>query len=249
MKGICVLAVASSLLLGCSSSPSMQKVVVYDASSHRTAHSHDGHYVSGIVDENGHLYLGNAVTRPAPVSDASTANANGKKTLTEYVNLMSQRLVSSSHFVNADTPIGVASFVPLDNLKTTDLFGMQIAESFVYEMQQNGFSIIDYKTTGFIRITEGGDFVYSRNVKELSKRLPIEYLLVGTFSKSNEGILVNARIVGAQSKVVVASAQELIPNEVYQDKVPLPTKRDGVMIIEARTQAKTSGSMSMGEKG
>ena len=73
-------------------------------------------------------------------------------------------------------------------------------------------------------------------------------LLVGTFSKSNDGILVNARIVGAQSKVVVASAQELIPNEVYQSKVPVPVKRDGVMIIESRKQASKS-KMPMGERG
>ncbi|MEE1672867.1 FlgO family outer membrane protein [Agarivorans aestuarii] len=248
MKGISLVALATSMLVGCSSSPSMQKVVVYDGSKHHAAHTHNAHYMEGVVDENGQLYLSGMQSRSLHPEGPDMSAPDVQHSLTDYVNLMSQRLVSSSHYVNADTPIGVASFVPLDNLRTTDLFGMQLAESFVYEMQQSGFSVIDYKTTGFIRITQEGDFVYSRNVKELSKRLPIEYLLVGTFSKSNQGILVNARIVGAQSKVVVASAQELIPNEVYQSKVPAPVKRDGVMIIESRKQASKT-KMPMGERG
>ncbi|GAB1620129.1 hypothetical protein F9L16_06730 [Agarivorans sp. B2Z047] len=248
MKGISLVALATSMLVGCSSSPSMQKVVVYDGSKHHAAHTHNAHYMEGVVDENGQLFLSGMQSRSLNPASPDMSDPDVQHSLTDYVNLMSQRLVSSSHYVNADTPIGVASFVPLDNLRTTDLFGMQLAESFVYEMQQSGFSVIDYKTTGFIRITPEGDFVYSRNVKELSKRLPIEYLLVGTFSKSNKGILVNARIVGAQSKVVVASAQELIPNEVYQSKVPAPVKRDGVMIIESRKQASKT-KMPMGERG
>ncbi|WP_432462993.1 FlgO family outer membrane protein [Agarivorans sp. QJM3NY_33] len=248
MKGIILVAMTTSMLLGCSNSSSMQKVMVVDPSNN-VSPVKNARYLEGLVDEDGQLFLSSAPSRLANPPETMKSDPDAKKTLTDYVNMMSQRLVSSSQFVNADTPIGVASFVPLDNLRTTDLFGMQIAESFVYEMQQSGFSVIDYKTTGFIRITPEGDFVYSRNVKELAKRLPIEYLLVGTFSKSNDGILVNARIVGAQSKVVVASAQEWIPNEVYQSKVPTPVKRDGVMIIEARKQAASKPMAPMGERG
>ncbi len=247
MKGITLVALATSALMGCSTAPSMQKVMVYDSSVHSVSHAHNTHYLEGVVDESGQLYLSSSPRRALNTSAEELSNSSVEHSLTDYVNAMSQRLVASSHYVNADTPIGVASFVPLDDFKTTDIFGMQLAESFVYEMQQNGFSVIDYKTTGFIRITPEGDFVYSRNVNELSKRLPIEYLLVGTFSRSSDGVLVNVRIVGAQSKVVVASAQELIPNEVYQSKVPEPTKRDGVMIIEARKQA--NSRMPMGERG
>jgi len=247
MKGMTLVALATSLLVGCSNTPSMQKVMVYDGSAHNVAHAHNAHYLEGVVDESGQLFLSSSPRRTLNTSSVDLSDKAVEHSLTDYVNAMSQRLVSSSHYVNADTPIGVASFVPLDDFKSTDVFGMQLAESFVYEMQQNGFSVIDYKTTGFIRVTPEGDFVYSRNVNELSKRLPIEYLLVGTFSKSTNGVLVNVRIVGAQSKVVVASAQELIPNEIYQSKVPEPVKRDGVMIIEARKQA--NSRMSAGERG
>ncbi|CAG8998434.1 MAG: hypothetical protein CENE_00380 [Candidatus Celerinatantimonas neptuna] len=160
-------------------------------------------------------------------------------TLSTYVARMARQMLDSARYVNPRTPIGVASFVSLENLRKTNPFGMQIAESFVFEMQQHGLSVIDYKATGFIRITPNGDFVYSRNIKELPKVQPIEYLLIGTYSHTMNGFIINARIVGAKSKVVVASAQQLIPTSVFNSVMDInpnrnkPKMRDGVLLIES----------------
>ncbi|MFM2485052.1 FlgO family outer membrane protein [Celerinatantimonas yamalensis] len=160
-------------------------------------------------------------------------------TLANYVAQMSTQMLNSARYVNPTTPIGVASFVSLEHLNRTNPFGMQLAESFVFEMQQHGLSVIDYKATGFIRITPTGDFVYSRNTQELPKVQPIEYLLIGTYSRTMQGIMVNARIVGAKSKVVVASAQQLIPKAVYNNVMDIdpnsykPKMQDGVLLIES----------------
>ncbi|MFM2482589.1 FlgO family outer membrane protein [Celerinatantimonas sp. YJH-8] len=162
-----------------------------------------------------------------------------KHNLADYVAGMAQQMLNSARYVNPSTPIGVASFVALNDLRQTNVFGMQLAESFVYEMQQHGMSVIDYKATGFIRITPSGDFVYSRNVKELAKEQPIQYLLVGTYTRTSYGYMVNARIVGAESKVVVASAQQLIPTQVYNNAMDIdpsrakPKVKDGVVLIRS----------------
>lgn len=162
-----------------------------------------------------------------------------KHTLADYVAGMAQQMINSARYVSPSTPIGVASFVSINDLKETSVFGMQLAESFVYEMQQHGMSVIDYKATGFIRITKDGDFVYSRNIKELAKAQPIQYLLIGTYTRTIRGYMINARLVGAESKVVVASAQQLVPTQIYNDAMDIdpnrdkPRMKDGIVLIKS----------------
>jgi hypothetical protein len=53
----------------------------------------------------------------------------------------------------------------------------------------------------------------SRNYKDLSSRLPISRILTGTFSRNQQGILVNARIIDLRTKMVETTAQSLIPKQ------------------------------------
>ncbi|RKF19615.1 hypothetical protein DBZ36_03885 [Alginatibacterium sediminis] len=166
----------------------------------------------------------------APIPQAASMES-----LSDYVAQLSYRLVSSSHYVSQSTPLAVASFVELQNLKATSLFGLQIEESMLSQLQHYGFSVIDYKATGFMRITPEGDFVFSRDVKELPRRHPIEYYVSGTYSRSKEGIIVNARIIGVESKVIVASAEQLIPHHVYYSSVPkVSPKRTSELLVQNR---------------
>jgi TolB-like protein len=123
------------------------------------------------------------------------------------------QLADNIKYVNQNTPIAVMSFVLLDSdLQKTTLVGNQIAESFVHEVHKFGLPVLDYKTTDFFRISEEGDFIFSRDYMELRTDLPIDYVLTGTLTKHQKGYLVNARIIGIKSKAVVASAQGLVPD-------------------------------------
>ncbi|WP_216820084.1 FlgO family outer membrane protein, partial [Zoogloea sp. LCSB751] len=86
---------------------------------------------------------------------------------------------------------------------------LQIEESFIYELNRRGEVVVDFKTTGSIQVTPSGDFVMSRNYKDLSARLPISRILTGTFSRNSQGILVNARIIDLRTKMVETTAQSL----------------------------------------
>lgn len=183
-----------------------------------------------------------AAQKPKPKKSVveTPVNDNPRNlTLEDYVADMANQMMRSAKYVNPHTPIGVASFVSLEDLRKTSPFGMQLSESFVFEMQQHGLALIDYKATGFIRITPNGDFVYSRNTTELPKVQPIEYLLIGTYNRTMRGYIVNARLVGARSKVVVASAQQLIPLSVYNSAMDIdpnrnkPIMKDGVVLIQS----------------
>lgn len=137
--------------------------------------------------------------------------------INDVVKGLAYQMLESSSFVNPKTPVAVASFVDLKNLESTNWLGNQLAESFVHEMQRHGLVVIDFKTTGHIRVTEEGDYVFSRDWKELPERQIIDYVVTGTMMQQEAGILVNARMIGMQSRVVVATAQSFIPAWVVGD--------------------------------
>jgi TolB-like protein len=160
--------------------------------------------------------------------------------INDVVKGLAYQMLNSSSFVNAKTPVAVASFVDLKDLETTNWLGNQLAESFVHELQRHGLVVIDYKTTGSIRVTKQGDYVFSRDWQELPERQIIDYVVSGTMVTQDEGILINARMIGIQSKVVVATAQSFIPNWVLGDEMNHSEKvkmidgmiiRDSAMLI------------------
>ena len=142
-----------------------------------------------------------------------------KHAINDVVKGLAYQMLESSSFVTAKTPVAVASFVELDDLETTNWLGNQLAESFVHELQRHGLVVIDFKTTGHIRVTKEGDYVFSRDWKELPERQIIDYIVAGTMIEQENGIIVNARMIGIQSKVVVATAQSFIPHWVLGDKL------------------------------
>jgi TolB-like protein len=160
--------------------------------------------------------------------------------INDVVKGLAYQMLTSSSFVTTQTPVAVASFVDLKDLETTNWLGNQLAESFVHELQRHGLVVIDYKTTGSIRVTKQGDYVFSRDWQELPERQIIDYVVSGTLVTQEEGILVNARMIGIQSKVVVATAQSFIPNWVLGDEMSSSEKvkmidgmiiRDNAMLI------------------
>ena len=138
--------------------------------------------------------------------------------INDVVKGLAVQMLKTSAFIKAKSPIAVASFVDLKDLESTNWLGNQLSESFVHELQRHGLLIVDFKTTGNIRVTKEGDYVFSRDWQELPERQIIDYVVTGTMVEQAEGVIVNARMIGIQSKVVVASAQAFIPAWVIGDE-------------------------------
>lgn len=150
-----------------------------------------------------------------------------KHAINDVVKGLAYQMLETSSFVNTKTPIAVTSFVQLKDLESTNWLGNQLAENFIHELQRHGLVVIDFKTTGAIRVTPEGDFVFSRDWQELPERQIIDYIVTGTMTEQEHGIMVNARMIGMQSRVVVASSQSFIPNWVVGDDV---TQRENVHV-------------------
>lgn len=153
--------------------------------------------------------------------------------INDVVKGLAYQMLNTSSFVTPQTPVAVASFVKLKDVESTNWLGNQLAESFVHELQRHGLIVVDYKTTGHIRVTKDGDYVFSRDWQELPERQIIDYVVAGTMKQQDRGILVNARMIGMQSRVVVASAQTFIPEWVLGDAMAKEENvriKDGMII-------------------
>ncbi len=160
-----------------------------------------------------------------------------KNAISDVVKGLAYQMLESSSFVNPQTPIAVASFVDLKDLESTNWLGNQLSENFIHELQRHGLIIVDFKTTGHIRVTKDGDYIFSRDWKELPERQIIDYVVTGTMMKQDDGIMVNARMIGMQSRVVVATAQSFIPNWVIGDEISRMENvrmKDGMIIRDAK---------------
>lgn len=166
-----------------------------------------------------------------------------------YARGLMQDLVANLQYVNATTPVAVVSFVMLDSdYNEANLLGIQIAESLIHEVHKFGIPVIDFKSTGFIRITENGDFAFSKNYEDFGGVMPARYIVGGTMLKNAEGYLINARIVGVKSQAVVASAQSFIPNHVSDPILMMASQKNNNQQSQSTnnlTKNMTSNSVSL----
>ncbi|MCP4321437.1 MAG: hypothetical protein GY951_18505 [Psychromonas sp.] len=137
------------------------------------------------------------------------------KNINFYIRGLMQDIIANLQYINETTPVAVTSFVFLDgDYQQTSLLGNQISESLTHEIHKAGIPVLDFKVTNRLKVTEQGDFILSRDYRELSRKIPINYIVTGSLVKHKEGYLVNARVVGLSSKAVVGSAQSFIPAHV-----------------------------------
>jgi TolB-like protein len=180
-----------------------------------------------------------AIVRPAVYSSVNGAYKSRPlaKHIGDYVRNMAQDLVSNMEYVTERTPVAVTHFSLIDSdLKETNLLGYQIAESFTHEFHKFRMPVVEFKATQFIRVTDTGDFVLSRDFLDLTSTTPIQYVLTGTMTKHQGGYIVNARMLGMESNVIVASSQMFIPFYVVDALIPSESSKtaeivDGVRLI------------------
>jgi TolB-like protein len=162
-----------------------------------------------------------------PIANTHPLTAsNNSVMLSEYVEQLATQLVETSVFPGKDTVVGVTSFIEFStDLSSVNLLGNLLAEEFMFQMQQNGFAVVDYKVAHGVQVAKHGDFVFSRKSQVLNLTDSMQYVLTGTTVYNTRGLVVNARIVHLETKRIVASAQKLIPYFVLDSIVPASAKQ------------------------
>jgi TolB-like protein len=110
------------------------------------------------------------------------------------------------------SPILVASFVDLDNLSECSAFGRVVSEQFASRFNQKGYVTVEIKLGSNLFIREGsGEFMLSREMKEISIKHRAEAALVGTYTVASERVYFTARIINVTDGRVLASHDYSVP--------------------------------------
>ncbi len=114
------------------------------------------------------------------------------------------------------------SFVNLDNKAQTSAFGNLISESLIYEFNQRGFPVREYRLTGNIDVVlRQGDFALLRQGL-VSTEGKWAALVVGTYYRDKDAVFVNARLVRAHDGLVLRTGQLVLVNTPLIARLSLP---------------------------
>lgn len=160
---------------------------------------------SGSFVKNNSINNISAIKKPINYSfDQRSVHTTIEDTVIE----LSNRLLSTSRIPSNDYgELAITSFVDLNQLNKTTKFGRTLAESMFDELFAKGFNVEDIRGTNAISVNDEGEYFITRDINKLHNNIKNKYILVGTYTKFESNIVINARILDNQSGKVVASAR------------------------------------------
>lgn len=119
--------------------------------------------------------------------------------------------------INMDQRILITSFVELKNFTNTTEFGRVIGESLIHELAFRGFNVVEFRSQTAVSIDEQGEYFMSRSLNKLHKEVENRFILVGTYSRLEYRIVINARIVDNENGSIMATARAVYEHGLRND--------------------------------
>ncbi len=186
MKRLGLLSVIAAIALmtqGCTKAQDISQIKQYD----RTVNMVN---VSGV----------NKKVSNYSINVATTTN------IADTVDKIAQQLLATMKHKEIGS-VAITSFVDLHKLNKTTHFGRVMGESFFNALNKRGVNVMDFRGQKALSINADGEFFLSRNVKKLNSPIENAYVLVGTYSKIAEGVIINSRIIDNANGKVIASSR------------------------------------------
>jgi TolB-like protein len=98
-----------------------------------------------------------------------------------------------------------ASFVDVNDIENSSSFGRMMAEYICSRLGQKGFTVVEMKLRESIYMKEkAGEFLLSRNIKDVSAAHEAQAVVVGTYARTKEEVLVSAKLIQAGNSKILA---------------------------------------------
>jgi TolB-like protein len=112
-----------------------------------------------------------------------------------------------SQLITTPDPLIVASFVNVNNLEESSSFGRILSEQVGSRFVQRGHKVIELKLRqASIFIREGnGEFLLSRDIRELSKTYNAAAVVVGTYAEGVDRLYVSARTLRPEDNMIIST--------------------------------------------
>lgn len=168
------------------------------------------------------------LTNSTPDEDASLGNI-------EYHTHVLANELFANLIPRSNVRYAVTGFVPMDTMEYNvddqhplNMLGHQLEQGLITESSKRGFITQEFKLANDIIIGDDSDRVLSRNIDHLSGLERVDFYITGTLLYQQKGAVVNARVVNAETKDVVAAATKFFPANLFWREESVTT-RNGLL--------------------
>lgn len=103
-------------------------------------------------------------------------------------------------------PIIVTTFVNLNNLNKSSVFGRALAEKLLTELHQTGFTVSEIRKGRDVFLREElGELILTRDARETMGKTHARAVLAGTYVATADSVIVNARLIDLQTPLILSS--------------------------------------------
>jgi len=105
----------------------------------------------------------------------------------------------------------MTTITPVDNLSSGTSFGRVATEQLMTEMNARGFRVIEArKTNEYMVADKMGEFSLSRDLKKIASEFSADAVLVGTYSRGREQVLLNVRLVNLKDSSTLGAGSAMM---------------------------------------
>lgn len=110
-------------------------------------------------------------------------------------------------------PMIVATFSNIDNLVESSRLGRTLSEQISSRLVQAGFRIIEIKLRDnvYMSNTKQGEFLLSRELRDISTTHKVNTVIVGTYADANNYAYVTLKAISLDSSSMIASYDYVLP--------------------------------------
>lgn len=109
-------------------------------------------------------------------------------------------------------PIGVTTFVNIDDLYNTSTFGRMVAEQVMSELAMKGYDVVELRHADALQfLASDGEFALSRDVGFVRRERELGGVIVGTYTISPVRIYLNARLIDPASSMILSAGSVEMP--------------------------------------
>jgi len=108
----------------------------------------------------------------------------------------------------------IASFVNIDSLEESSTLGRTIAEYMGSRLSQHKYKVVEMKLRKSIFMKKNaGEFLLSRDLKEISTKHNAQAIVVGTYSVAKNIVYVSARMIRLSDSTILSSYAYKLPQD------------------------------------
>ena len=118
--------------------------------------------------------------------------------------------------LNKDRRVLVASWVDVNQVSRSSIFGKMMAEQMASRLVQQGVGVMEVKLRTSMFITEkGGEMLLSREIREISQLHNAEAVVVGTYADAGSaGVYVTVKLVRAIDGLVISATNFMVDRKL-----------------------------------